>query len=55
MGATGSKVATKIANSFSFSGVEEGDEHHLLPDGIDRGALARIPGGGTPFVFKRRG
>lgn len=48
MGQTGSRVVSKIANSFSFSGSAEDD-----PD-CGGGTLARFKGG-TPLVYTRRG
>ena len=47
MGQTGTKVASKLANSFSFAGTLPEDEH-------DSTAIARFKGG-TPLVYSRRG
>lgn len=50
MGQTGTKVATKIVNSFSFSGAVDADE---LDESGQR-ALARFQGS-APLVYSRRG
>ena len=49
MGQTGSRVANKLANSFSFSGSASED---FVVEDADR-ALTSFKG--TPFVFSRRG
>jgi hypothetical protein len=50
MGQTGSRVANKIANSFSFS--ENASEDYIM-DVANTAAVASFKG--TPFVFTRRG
>jgi len=50
MGQTGTKVASKIANSFTFSGSPSDD---LTLDGATHSAVSSFRG--TPLVFSRRG
>ena len=49
MGQTGTKVASKIVNSFSFSGAVTDD----LDESVER-TLVRF-NGATPLVYSRRG
>ena len=46
MGQTGTKVASKIANSFSFAGG--------IPEDEAEGTIVKFRGG-TPLVYSRRG
>ena len=48
MGQTGSRMVSKIANSFTFHGSPE-----EMQCDVDSGAVARFSG--TPFVYSRRG
>ena len=50
MGQTGSRVANKIANSFSFSDTASED---YMVEVANTAAVASFKG--TPFVFTRRG